>query len=75
MKSRINTNRRWGRRTLVTLAATLAVLAVGGGVAFATIPGSDGVIHGCYAKSGGALRVIDGSVTTASRRRPPSTGA
>ena len=63
MNTRINTNRRWGRRTLVTLAAALAVLVVGGGVALATIPGGDGVIHSCYAKSGGALRVIDASVT------------
>jgi len=37
-----------------------AVLA---GTAYATIPGGDGVIHGCYAKSGGSLRVIDGSTT------------
>ena len=56
--------RRWGRRALVTVAAVLGILGVGGSVAFATIPGGDGVIHGCYAKSGGALRVFDGSVTT-----------
>ena len=36
--------RRCGRRTLVTVVAGLAVLIVGGGVALATIPGSDGVI-------------------------------
>jgi hypothetical protein len=36
------------------VAATLAV----GGVAFATIP-TNGVISGCYLKSGGTLRVID----------------
>jgi Collagen triple helix repeat (20 copies) len=64
MNTRFKTKRRWGRRTLAILAAALAILAVGGGVALATIPGSDGVIHGCYAKSGGALRVIDASVTT-----------
>jgi hypothetical protein len=41
-----------------------AVVAVGlAGTAYATIPGGDGVIHGCYAKSGGTLRVIDASVT------------
>jgi len=39
------------------VAASLA------GTAYATIPGGDGVIHGCYMKSGGTLRVIDGSVT------------
>jgi hypothetical protein len=41
-----------------------AAVAVGlAGTAYATIPGGDGAIHGCYAKSGGALRVIDNSVT------------
>jgi hypothetical protein len=41
-----------------------AAVAVGvAGTAYATIPGGDGVIRGCYGKSGGALRVIDGSVT------------
>src|SRR4051794_6756235 len=39
----------------------LALLAAGG--AYATIPSSDGSIHGCYAKSGGALTVVDASVT------------
>jgi hypothetical protein len=39
------------------VAASLA------GTAYATIPGGDGVIHACYTKSGGTLRVIDASVT------------
>ena len=39
------------------------VAAASAGAAYATIPGGDGVIHGCYSKSGGALRVIDASVT------------
>ena len=52
------------RAVIAGVAAGLAVLAVGGGVAFATIPDAGGVIHGCYAKpSGGTpagtLRVID----------------
>jgi hypothetical protein len=38
-------------------------MALLGGVAYATIPDGGGVIHGCYAKSGGALRVIDNTVT------------
>jgi hypothetical protein len=33
------------------------------GVAYATIPDSNGVIHACYNKSTGTLRVIDSSVT------------
>jgi hypothetical protein len=46
-----------------TLAAvTIPALVPIGGVAYATIPDGQGVIHACYAKSGGALRVIDASV-------------
>ena len=59
MNARSDTNRRWGRRTLATLAAVLAVLAIGGSVALATIPDSGGAINGCYAKKDGSLRVID----------------
>jgi type VI secretion system secreted protein Hcp len=44
------------RRVSVVLVAV--ALAVAAGVAYATIPGTDGVIHGCYNKAG-VLRVID----------------
>jgi hypothetical protein len=47
------------RRALVLSVAALA-LAVGAGVAYATIPASgSGVISGCYEKRTGILRVID----------------
>jgi hypothetical protein len=52
----INGLRRRGVRML--LAAT-AMLAGAAGVALATIPGSTGVINGCYEKRTGILRVID----------------
>jgi Collagen triple helix repeat (20 copies) len=42
-------------------AAVLLVLAVGVGVATGSIPDSGGVIHGCYQKNEGQLRVIDSS--------------
>ncbi len=43
-----------------TLAAVALVVAVAGGsAAYATIPDGGGVIHGCYQKQGGQLRVID----------------
>jgi hypothetical protein len=51
------TRARW-----VVPVAAVGLLAMGG-VAFATIPDSGQVIHGCYRRSGGALRVIDNSVT------------
>lgn len=34
-------------------------LLAGGGLAYSAIPGDDGVIHGCYENTTGALRVID----------------
>jgi hypothetical protein len=52
----------WSRRSLV-LAIGVAAVLVGGGAALATIPGSDGVIKGCYAKKDGTLRVIDSATT------------
>lgn len=45
-------------RRLVTICATLAVGAAGGGLAVASIPSSNGVIHSCYSKSTGSLRVV-----------------
>jgi len=52
--------RRGGRKGGVVLAA-VAVMAVAAGVAYATIPDSGGVIHGCYLNKIGTLRVIDPS--------------
>jgi hypothetical protein len=40
-----------------------AVAVIGGGIGWAAIPDSTGVIHGCYAKSNGALRAIDSAQT------------
>jgi hypothetical protein len=53
-------------RRLAFLVAVVAALAAAG-LAYASIPDSNGVIHGCYAKasggtSPGALRVIDTGV-------------
>ena len=59
MNARSNTNRRWGHRTVATVAAVLSVLAIGGSVALAAIPDSGGAVNGCYAKKDGGLRVID----------------
>jgi hypothetical protein len=47
------------------LATTVVVLlAVGGSIAWATIPDSSGVVHACYKKNGD-LRVIDPSASKA----------
>jgi len=45
-----------------------AVIAVFGIIAFASIPDPDGVIHGCYKKSGGTLRVIDDTTSQCDSR-------
>lgn len=50
---------RWALRVVLALVLTGAV---GAAVAYATIPNGE-TINGCYTKSGGALRVIDASVT------------
>jgi hypothetical protein len=50
------------KRTVLVVAALALVTA--GGVAYATIPDSNGTIHGCYSNKTGALRVIDGSTAT-----------
>src|SRR6266567_4400579 len=47
------------RRLIITAAVALAVVISGGAIAYASIPDSAGVIHGCYTVKGGALRVID----------------
>lgn len=51
-------------RRLLKSGASLALLVVIGVVLTkATIPDTKGVIHACYSKSGGSLRVFDDSVT------------
>ena len=51
-------------------AATLAVVVVAAvSVAYASIPDSAGVIHGCYNKLNGQLRVIDDAVSSCAPQR------
>jgi hypothetical protein len=57
MRRRSSTTRRF-----VVVAAVIA-FAAAGGIAYATIPDSAGVVHACYTKSTGTIRVIDTSVT------------
>src|SRR6476620_12226392 len=56
LRSRSGGGKKW-----LTLSTMMILFT--GIIAFASIPGGDGVIHACYSRSGGALRVIDGSVT------------
>jgi hypothetical protein len=61
MKALFNA-RTW---SIVVIAAAVGLVAAG--ISYATIPDSSGVIHGCYQKSGGTLRVIDATVTTCAK--------
>jgi hypothetical protein len=55
------------KRSTVVAAALGVTLVAGVGVAWAQIPDATGVIHACYTKSGGSLRVIDSTQNCASR--------
>jgi hypothetical protein len=63
-----------GRLTRPAVAALVIVgaLVAAGGIAYATVPDSSGVIHGCYQKNQGTLRVIDtGQSQTCSSSESP----
>jgi len=49
------------RRARVSVLVVVAVMLAAGGMAYASIPGPDGVIHGCYNTNKGDLRVLDPS--------------
>ena len=50
-------------RVRMTIAAAVVVTAgLTGAFAWATIPDGSGVIHGCYQKNSGSLRVVDEGV-------------
>jgi hypothetical protein len=53
--------------------ALAVATVVAGGIAFATIPDNSGVIHACFTRSGGALRVIDDSVTSCNQNETALT--
>jgi hypothetical protein len=51
------------------VVAALAASAVAGGIAWAAIPDSTDVIHGCYSSATGSLRVIDTSAGDACKSK------
>lgn len=51
------------RRRILLVTAVIAALVLGGAVAYASIPGPDGVIHGCRKNTDGSLRAIDSAAT------------
>jgi hypothetical protein len=59
------------RITLSVTFAAIGAFAVVGAIAHAAIPDPDGVIHGCYTKTNGSLRVIDPSSSRCSPNEVP----
>jgi hypothetical protein len=51
----------WAGRRLSLIVLVVGVGVAVGGIAYAAIPDSGGLIHGCYNKNSGNLRVIDTS--------------
>ena len=59
MTEKRSTLRRLMQVETSALIVAAGVLALAGGVAYATIPDANGVVHGCYNTVNGNLRVID----------------
>jgi hypothetical protein len=60
---------RLSRPSPALALSTIALLAALGGGAWAAIPGPEGIIHGCYNRHSGAVRVIDTATRQRCRRR------
>jgi hypothetical protein len=57
---------KWRSRvTYANVASTAALVLAMSGFAVAAVPGSGRVIHGCYSKRGGSLRVVAASAKCA----------
>lgn len=60
---------RWRLTRLPLAIGITAILVLSGGMVYASIPSADdGVIHGCYQKNNGQLRVIDFEAGESCRR-------
>src|SRR3954451_14235465 len=46
-------------KRLTVLGAVVVAVAVAAGISYATIPDASGVVHACYQKNSGAVRVVD----------------
>lgn len=62
------------RRAIICASVVIGVVGgVAGGIAYASIPDSNGVIHGCYQKKKGDLRVIDSASQSCGSKESPLT--
>lgn len=62
---------RLSRRSKQIVGALTASLLVMGVIVYASIPDSGGVIHGCYKRNNGTLRVIDTGVSQCDNSETP----
>ncbi|HTA11846.1 MAG TPA: hypothetical protein VK765_00395 [Solirubrobacteraceae bacterium] len=60
---------RFRRPSPALALSTIALVAALGGGAWAAIPGPEGIIHGCYNRHSGTVRVIDTATRQRCRRR------
>src|SRR5437764_5428691 len=53
-----------GRRSAWLVPLGIGVLVFAGAAAYASVPDASGIVHGCYSKTSGSLRVIDSATQT-----------
>lgn len=66
--SSISSLSRRTQRVIVLSTIVTILLAV---ISYASIPDASGIIHGCYKKNGGTLRVLEDSTTQCSANESP----
>jgi hypothetical protein len=71
MSKFINSFSQLARRTQHLLVLSAAAVLFLGIFAYASIPDANGIIHGCYKKTGGQLRVIDGETSACDNNETP----
>ncbi len=71
MSKFINSFSQFTRRTQKVLVLSAAAVLFLGIVAYASIPDANGIINGCYKKTGGQLRVIDGATSSCDNNETP----
>src|SRR4051794_22455849 len=54
------------RRAAWLAVVSVTILVAVGGAAYASVPDAAGVIHGCYSKTSGSVRIIDSSTQACS---------
>jgi hypothetical protein len=72
MRKAISFMRMPFRANALLLAVTIVAIAAAGSIVYASIPDSNGVIHGCYKTNKGDLRVVESEAQCAATETPIS---